>query len=223
MKFNENLKYLRKRDNLTQEELAEKLNVSRQSITKWESGNSLPDIEKIKEIAYIFSISVDSLIGDIDCKKTNRLKKKINDLGWFISAFIVLAIACNVSVGNFLINVIPNLDYAIGLIILVVIITFIYMVFSIKRYLLDNDERIINMKNNEQGRKERKKYILKKYIYIILDLLVFGIVSHIDLILNGWNVFFINILESIFAGTILGIILGWINYRNLEKKVKELE
>ena len=44
MKFNENLKYLRKRDNLTQEELAEKLNVSRQSITKWESGNSLPDI-----------------------------------------------------------------------------------------------------------------------------------------------------------------------------------
>ena len=223
MKFNENLKYLRKRDNLTQEELAEKLNVSRQSITKWESGNSLPDIEKIKEIAYIFSISVDSLIGDIDSKKTNRLKKRINDLGWFISAFIVLAIACNISVGNFLISVIPNLDYAIGLIILVVIITFIYMVFSIKRYLLDNDERIINMKNNEQGRKERKKYILKKYIYIILDLLVFGIVSHIDLILNGWDVFFINILESIFAGTILGIILGLINYRNLEKKVKELE
>ena len=32
-----------------------------------------------------------------------------------------------------------------------------------------------------------------------------------------------NILESIFVGTILGIILGWINYRNLEKKVKELE
>lgn len=223
MKFNENLKYLRKRDNLTQEELAEKLNVSRQSITKWESGNSLPDIEKIKEIAYIFSISVDSLIGDIDSKKTNRLKKRINDLGWFISAFIVLAIACNISVGNFLISVIPNLDYAIGLIILVVIITFIYMVFSIKRYLLDNDERIINMKNNEQGRKERKKYILKKYIYIILDLLVFGIVSNIDSILNGWDVFFINILESIFAGTILGIILGLINYRNLEKKVKELE
>ena len=55
MKFNENLKYLRKREGLTQEELAEKLNVSRQSVTKWESGQSLPDIEKVKEIAYIFS------------------------------------------------------------------------------------------------------------------------------------------------------------------------
>ena len=36
MKFNENLKFLRKKEGLTQEELAEKLNVSRQSVTKWE-------------------------------------------------------------------------------------------------------------------------------------------------------------------------------------------
>ena len=41
MKFNENLKYLRKKEGLTQEELAEKLNVSRQSVTKWESGISI--------------------------------------------------------------------------------------------------------------------------------------------------------------------------------------
>lgn len=46
MKFNENLKYLRKKEGITQEELAERLNVSRQSVTKWESGQSLPDIEK---------------------------------------------------------------------------------------------------------------------------------------------------------------------------------
>ena len=38
MKFNENLKYLRKGEGITQEELAERLNVSRQSVTKWESG-----------------------------------------------------------------------------------------------------------------------------------------------------------------------------------------
>ena len=73
MKFNDNLKYLRKMKGLTQEELAYKLNVSRQSVTKWESGQALPDIEKIKELAYIFSVSVDSLIGDVECKSTNKI------------------------------------------------------------------------------------------------------------------------------------------------------
>ena len=48
MKFNENLKYLRKQAGLTQEQLAEKLSVSRQAITKWESGESLPAVENLK-------------------------------------------------------------------------------------------------------------------------------------------------------------------------------
>jgi len=53
MKFNENLKYLRKEAKLTQEQLAEKLNVSRQAVTKWESGQSLPDIQNLKEIIHM--------------------------------------------------------------------------------------------------------------------------------------------------------------------------
>lgn len=48
MKFNENLKYLRKEEKMTQENLAERLNVSRQAVTKWESGQSLPDIENLE-------------------------------------------------------------------------------------------------------------------------------------------------------------------------------
>ena len=63
MKFNENLKFLRKKEGLTQEELAEKLTVSRQSVTKWESGNAIPDIEKIKEIAYIFFYNLNKQLG----------------------------------------------------------------------------------------------------------------------------------------------------------------
>lgn len=76
MKFNENLKYLRKREGITQEELAERLNVSRQSVTKWESGQSLPDIEKVKEIAYMFSVSVDALVGILSAKVSTKSKRK---------------------------------------------------------------------------------------------------------------------------------------------------
>lgn len=64
MLFNEKLKMLRKENNLTQEELAEKLNVSRQAITKWESGEGTPDIENLKQISRLFDITIDELVKE---------------------------------------------------------------------------------------------------------------------------------------------------------------
>ena len=59
--FKDNLVYLRKLNNMTQEELAEKINVSRQSIAKWESGETVPDLEKCKLLSEIFGVSLDDL------------------------------------------------------------------------------------------------------------------------------------------------------------------
>ena len=56
-----NLKYLRDKYDYTQEQFAEKLGVSRQTIAKWENGESLPDIERCAEIAIMFSVSLDAL------------------------------------------------------------------------------------------------------------------------------------------------------------------
>ena len=64
MLFNEKLKMLRKESNLTQEELAEKLNVSRQAITKWESGDGVPDIENLKQISILFHTTIDELVKE---------------------------------------------------------------------------------------------------------------------------------------------------------------
>lgn len=64
MLFNEKLKMLRKESNLTQEELAEKLNVSRQAITKWESGDGTPDIENLKQISNLFNTTIDELVKE---------------------------------------------------------------------------------------------------------------------------------------------------------------
>ena len=64
MLFNEKLKMLRKKKNLTQEELAEKLNVSRQAITKWESSDGTPDIENLKQISILFNTTIDELIKE---------------------------------------------------------------------------------------------------------------------------------------------------------------
>ena len=53
----------RKEKNLTQEELAEKIGVSRQVVTKWESDIGLPDIENLKAIATLFNISIEFAFG----------------------------------------------------------------------------------------------------------------------------------------------------------------
>ena len=73
MLFNEKLKMLRKQSNFTQEELAEKLYVSRQAITKWESGDGTPDIENLKQISIVFNTTIDELIKeDINVTIENR-------------------------------------------------------------------------------------------------------------------------------------------------------
>ena len=62
MEFAEKLITLRKSRELTQEQLAEQLNVSRQSISKWESGQVIPEVEKIVELSKVFDVTVDYLL-----------------------------------------------------------------------------------------------------------------------------------------------------------------
>lgn len=61
--FKDNLYSLRKLYKLSQEELAEKLEVSRQTISKWETGEAMPDIEKGKKLAEILNVSLDDLVN----------------------------------------------------------------------------------------------------------------------------------------------------------------
>lgn len=61
--FCDNLISLRKLNGLSQEELAEQLNVSRQTLSKYETGESLPDIERCKQLAEIFGVSLDDLVN----------------------------------------------------------------------------------------------------------------------------------------------------------------
>ena len=63
MSFADNLMELRKLNNLSQEDIAEKIGVSRQTLSKYETGESLPDIERCKQLADIFGVTMDDLIS----------------------------------------------------------------------------------------------------------------------------------------------------------------
>ena len=74
MKFCDKIEQLRKRKGLSQEELANELEVSRQSVFKWESGENTPDLDKIKKIAKLFNISLDTLLDDeVDLEDNNNI------------------------------------------------------------------------------------------------------------------------------------------------------
>ena len=59
--FKDNLVQMRKIFQMTQEDIAEKLGVTRQSVAKWEAGDSIPDLDKCKQLADIFGVSLDDL------------------------------------------------------------------------------------------------------------------------------------------------------------------
>ena len=80
MEFNEKLQELRKREGITQEELAEKLYVSRTAISKWESGRGYPSIDSLKGISQFFSVSIDELLSSDEmltmAEENNKKTKK---------------------------------------------------------------------------------------------------------------------------------------------------
>lgn len=55
---------LRKQKNMTQVELADRLNISYQAVSNWERGESMPDISKLPELAYVFGGSIDDILGN---------------------------------------------------------------------------------------------------------------------------------------------------------------
>ncbi len=84
MEFSEKLITLRKGRDLTQEQLAEQLKVSRQSISKWESGQVIPEVEKIVELSRVFNVTLDYLLkpSEIDelSVKTDMLEQQQKQL-----------------------------------------------------------------------------------------------------------------------------------------------
>lgn len=85
MTFGEKLKKLRTDNGLTQEELADKLFVTRTAVSKWETGKGFPAIDSLKLISQLFQISIDELISDGDIENKRLLDAKRARIFYWIS------------------------------------------------------------------------------------------------------------------------------------------
>lgn len=87
MNLSDNLKKIRKDNNLSQEDLAEKLGVSRQSVSKWESGLAYPEMDKVLELCRIFNLNIDDLLNQ-DIKEVEKTKQSTSTINKYIDSFL---------------------------------------------------------------------------------------------------------------------------------------
>lgn len=120
MNFGEKISNLRKKKNLSQEELAEKIGVTRQTISKWELEETTPDIKQAKELSKIFNVSLDELINnDINnvliekVSNTERLAGITIKSLKFIGSFIIIIFVIGI-ISFILLNVNPPKDREIA-------------------------------------------------------------------------------------------------------------
>ena len=78
MEFHQKLQHLRKQFGMTQEQLAEKLFVSRTAISKWESGRGYPNLESLKCISKLFSVSIDELLSNNELMELAETENRSN-------------------------------------------------------------------------------------------------------------------------------------------------
>ena len=111
MKLSEKIVSLRKARNMSQEELAERLGVSRQAVSRWEVGSALPDASNILQLSKLFGVSADYLLND-DYKGESpapiKSKSVSSIAGTFVKKIIALCVAGFGFIGNFVIYVISR-------------------------------------------------------------------------------------------------------------------
>ena len=78
MKLNDKIYYLRKRAGMSQEDLASAVGVSRQAVSKWETGESSPDINKLLALSKTFEVTTDWLLSDEDPYEENKTEDRYN-------------------------------------------------------------------------------------------------------------------------------------------------
>lgn len=86
MNFSDNLKKIRKDHHLSQEQLADKLGVSRQSVSKWESALAYPEMDKLIQISSLFQVNLDDLLNS-DIKEKNKERQSKSSMNKYIDSF----------------------------------------------------------------------------------------------------------------------------------------
>lgn len=204
MEFGEKIQKLRNSKNWTQEQLAEKLYISRTAVSKWESGKGYPNIDSLKDIAKIFDITIDDLLSGeqlIDIAKNENIvnMKKTNNFIYglldFVSILLIFIPIYANKIDNYVYSVslincndINNI-IKISYIIIFCILTLIGIVELIFNFIDNNNKRrILNILSIIIQMISILYFIISRQIYLSLFMLIILIIKILIVIKNISNI-----------------------------------
>lgn len=186
MEIGNRIKTYREHINLSQEELADKVYVSRQTISNWENDKSYPDINSLKLLSNIFDVSLDDLIkGDIE-----KMKKKINetDIRKMNKLSVIYTLELILVVGSAypLLKFLGILGVIIWIVILLITMTTAYIIEKLKKLNIFTYKEIVSFMDNktlshDEKIEERAKLPYQKVFLSLIS----GLIALIIFILLG--------------------------------------
>ena len=188
MEFGEKLFKLRKENGMSQESLAERLNTSRQAISKWENGQGCPETEKLLLISNIFNVSLDYLLKD----GTEHVLE--TERGYYVSketieGFLIYESKTSklvgIGIGLLILSAIPYfmLEQTIAVIIIAVIVMMAVGVL-LSASFIENNYKVLKQESlifDEKVLKDLKM----KYSQLRMKYMIFSIVSALSIVAGG--------------------------------------
>ncbi len=180
MNFGENLQTLRKLKNYSQEDLADKLQVSRQAVSKWESGTGYPETEKLISICDLFNCSMDELVKGKISTDSNSEKEVYDSFMNKFSKSISFAIML-ILIGTTLFLTILGFNednHMLGIVVLLIFVAFSVPVFIIRGIEMENFKSKYPKLSNFYSQEEIDNYNNKfsKMIALSISIILIGVV-----------------------------------------------
>lgn len=180
MNIGDKLYELRKNQNLSQEEVAEKLNVTRQTISKWETNQSMPDLDKIVPLCELYGITADFLLqGTVDskAKETNLIentlrkeKAKVISISVFLYFLSIIWIIISESLEGI------NENTQVGVFLLICAVATVYLIYKLM------------CMPKEIKEKDEKKVRTYKAIDNIVSLLFTALYLVVSFMTHAWGI-----------------------------------
>ena len=206
MTIGERLYNLRKEKNLSQEELANELDVSRQSVSKWETNQSTPDFDKIVALSEYFGITTDELLTGkkdiVEAKEIDTKSKYARNLA--------------VAIGLYIFSVVSIILFAAGFDKPIIGICIFFTIIAVATGLIIYNSIMYGKKiKNEKEEKERGQLKLITDVVDLIGVVVYFLVSFLTM---AWHITWIIFL---IIPAVDGIIKILFSFKNDESKEKE--
>lgn len=212
MKFEENLRELRKQKGYSQEELAQRLDVSRQAVSKWENGSGYPELDKLMKLCDLFQCTMDDLLkGDVSEKNVVGVERyeKHHEQMARVMTFGVFMVMSAVTSGAFLDGMfVGDQEVIIGLVFFIFItigvLTFVYFGMQKDTFEKKYPEIPQDIYTQEEldGFEKRHRFSTVLGIGLIfMDLITAMLLEHLvsERIVGGVFMFLMSIAVAIFV------------------------